>query len=335
MPLLLTRPKHDTLGESNKGSFEGEDYNMTTTGLTDWLLEANTPSIRYFTLRHVLDKPETGAEVQRTRQAMGTTGPIPAILSQQTEAGHWEGERSFYTPKYRSTHWSMTLLTELGIDKNDPRFQRGIEFMLADTHDRLTRNLTAEGGHGWLCFWGNLLRYAGYGGKGDDPRVHQILDYIVRDSQELHWRCPHNNELSCAWGLARALWGLAAIPASQRSPEINQVIDQGLEFLLDSYHLVEADYPTSGKVHSMWSRLNFPLFYQTDILFVLRVIAELGALDHPGVQPALAWLADRESNGRWRGASPYRQRTWEILGDREETNRWVSLHAAIILKQAA
>ena len=308
---------------------------MTETNLTDWLLETPTPSIRYLTLRHLLDRSETDTDVQTARREMATTGPIPTILSQQTAGGHWEGEHSFYTPKYRSTHWSLTLLTELAIDRNDPQFQQGVEFMLADTHNRLTRNLTPEGSHGWLCFWGNLLRYTLHGGKADDPRVHQILDYIIRDTQEKHWRCPHNNELPCAWGLARALWGLAAIPAQQRSPEINQVIEKGLEFLLNSYHLVEADYPTPGKVHTLWSRLNFPLFYQTDVLFILRLIADLGALDHPGAQPALMWLAERQTNGRWQGASPYRRRTWESLGDREETDRWVSLQAAMILKQAS
>ena len=78
--------------------------------------------------------------------------------------------------------------------------------------------------------------------------------------------------------------------------------------------------------------LFFPLFYQTDILFVLRVLAELGIIDHPGAQPAVDWLRNRQmSNGHWRGASPFRQRTWKVLGSGDETNRWVSLHAAMVL----
>ncbi len=86
----------------------------------------------------------------------------------------------------------------------------------------------------------------------------------------------------------------------------------------------------------MWLRLNFPLFYQADILFVLRVAAELGALDHPGAGPALAWLAARRrADGTWHGTSPFRGRTWAALADREETDRWVTLHAAILLDAAA
>jgi hypothetical protein len=115
---------------------------------------------------------------------------------------------------------------------------------------------------------------------------------------------------------------------------VKEVIRNGLNFLLDEHSLVAADYPVpeKGKVHSVWSRLNFPLFYQSDILFVLRVAAELGMLAHAGVKPALDWLESRRArNGRWRGASPYKQRTWSELGDNREISRWVSLQAAVIL----
>lgn len=67
----------------------------------------------------------------------------------------------------------------------------------------------------------------------------------------------------------------------------------------------------------------------------LRTLAEFDALDHPGAQVALDRLAgQRGKNGRWRGSSPYRSRTWAALGDAEETQRWITLQAAHMLKQA-
>jgi hypothetical protein len=300
--------------------------------LITWLLNASTPSIRYLTLRHLLGRSETDADVHAAWQEMKTTGPIPAILAGQTGAGHWDGERSYYTPKYTSTHWSMLLLAELAADSTAPRLQRGVEFMLAATRDELKWTAAPEE-HGHSCFWGNLLRYALHCGYADDPRVSAIVRYLAHDAQEGDWRCVHNDELPCAWGAARALWGLAALPNEHRSPETEATVENGLTFLLETHSLVEADYPTSGQIHSLWSRLNFPLFYQTDILFVLRVLAELGELDRSRARPALEWLASRrKANGRWRGASPFRRRTWAVLADREETDRWASLHAAIILR---
>jgi len=293
-----------------------------------WLLAAATPSIRYLTLRRLLGRPEEDAEVQAARREMAASGPIPAILAGQTERGNWAGEHSFYTPKYVSTHWSMTLLAELAADGLDERVRRGAEFMLADTEARVRQE-----GHGWVCFWGNMLRYVLHCRFEDDPRAARLVDRVVRDATQAGWRCQYNAELPCAWGAARALWGLAALAPEDRSPEVSAAIQNGLAFLLEAHHLAAADYPTSGRVHPLWFRLNFPLFYQADSLFVLRAIAELGALDRPGAQPALAWLAgQRKPDGRWRGASPYRTRTWPALAGREETARWVSLHAAIILE---
>ena len=86
---------------------------MDEKNLIEWLLEAETPSIRYLVLRYLLGAAESSQEVQVVRKEMKATGIIPTILARQTEGGNWAGEHSYYTPKYTSTHWSMMLLTEL------------------------------------------------------------------------------------------------------------------------------------------------------------------------------------------------------------------------------
>ena len=101
--------------------------------LLSWLLAARTPSIRYLTLRRLLGRPEEDADVQAARREMAASGPIPAILARQTARGDWANERSYYSPKYTSTHWSMILLAEFAADPTDERLRRGAEFMLADT----------------------------------------------------------------------------------------------------------------------------------------------------------------------------------------------------------
>jgi hypothetical protein len=181
-----------------------------------------------------------------------------------------------------------------------------------------------------------VLRYVLHGGRAD-TRVERLIDYAVKSLQQGPCQCQYNSGYACAWGAVRALWGLAAIPPAQRTPAVNGAIEQGIAFLLDTYRLVDANYPTpdNGKIHPLWSKLSFPLFYQVDILFTLRVLAELDALDQPGAQPALQWLAQRrQANARWRGSNPYRTRTWRELGHSEESDRWVSLSAAGILQQA-
>jgi hypothetical protein len=41
----------------------------------------------------------------------------------------------------------------------------------------------------------------------------------------------------------------------------------------------------------------------------------------------------RDKNGRWRGSSPFGSRTWS-LGHPPETDRWVTLWAAVLLDEA-
>ncbi len=303
---------------------------MNEQDLVPWLLQATTPSIRYITLRRLLGRPEHDPEVQAAWLEMEATGPIPTILAGQTPAGNWAGERSYYTPKYVSTHWSMLLLAELAADDSDPRLQQGAAFMLAATREELEQ-YGREQRYNFSCFYGNLLRYALHCGFADDARVQGVVDYLANDART-GWRCVINDDVPCAWGAARALWGLAALPAADRSAEVEAAIEGGLVFLLEGGRLAAGEYP-GPRVHSLWKRLNFPLFYQADVLFVLRVLEELGTLDRPGAQEALEWLAGgRRKNGRWRGAGPFRRRTWRGLFPPEETDRWVSLHAAVVLQ---
>jgi hypothetical protein len=309
---------------------------MQPSPFIQWLLSARTASIRLLTLTQLLDHSLQDIEVRALWGAMRASGPIPAILSHQTKTGHWSGERNYYTPKYTSTHWNMILLTELAADPQDAHMKRGALFMLGTTWDELQARQEKKK-HGWTCLWANILRYAYYCQFQDDPRLRTIIETLVYDALEKNWRCPYNDEQPCAWGVVRTLWALSAIPEERRNPQVLETIQSGLHFLLDQHHLVQADYPTpkDGRIHPLWFKLNFPLFYQSDILFTLRVLAELNALDHPSAQKALDWLESlRQKDGRWHGSSPFRSRTWPEIGDHEETDRWVSLHAALVLKAA-
>lgn len=302
---------------------------------TNWLLETEVASIRYFTLRHLLGRREEDGEVAAARSAIMHEGLVPIMLARQTGQGKWQGEHSFYTPKYVSTHWSMLLMTEYGADQNDTRLQRGVDFMLGDSEKLVVERSSPER-QDWVCLFGNILRYAIYFGRGEDPRLAKLIHMLVLAAQERDWRCHYNGDLPCAWGALRSLWGLAALPPHLRTPEVEKAIQSGVKFIYGGeFALHEGSYPTPGSAHEVWSKLNFPLFYQSDVLFALRVAADLNVLKMPAVETALQWLLGRrQENGRWRGASPFGSRTWRGMRDSTETSRWVSLQAAMVLKAA-
>jgi len=88
---------------------------------TDWLLEDDNPSVRYFTLTDLLDKPQTDEQTQKAKVANMKVGLVPKILSKQNMDGSWETPTAFYTAKYKGTSWQLLILAELGADKEDFR----------------------------------------------------------------------------------------------------------------------------------------------------------------------------------------------------------------------
>jgi hypothetical protein len=182
---------------------------MGESEFVNWLLDAGTPSIRYLALRDLLGRPDSDPDLIAARREMAASGPIPAILADQTEAGHWPDERTYYSPKYVSTHWTLLLLCELDADGDHPGMKRGAEFMLSQTH-RAVRALLDQGpgdgtwltreSHGISCLWGNILRYVAHCGLSADSRAALIRDYLTRDLLTGDSQCWINGHLPCGWG---------------------------------------------------------------------------------------------------------------------------------------
>jgi hypothetical protein len=301
-----------------------------------WLLDAQTPSIIYQTLKDLRSARSSASEIRAAKARVMSAGAVPAILSRQSQGGKWKIDKGYYGPKFYSTHWSMMLLMELGVDGRDRRFGRGAEYMLDVTREEARKNLDRKIPD-WSCFWGNLLRYALHAGLQDDPRVESLARYLSLALNDGSCACRLTGGNACAWGVVRTLWGLAALPEKCRTKETDRAIRKGIKFLLEDNRLVTADYPVRPKsrINPLWFKLSFPLFYHADILFTLRVLDELDELDHRGTREALDWLeARRGPDGRWKGTSPFRTRTWREMGAPEETHRWVTLQALRILQHA-
>ncbi len=55
----------------------------------DWLLEKENPSVRYWTLRQLLDLPEDDRDVSAARRAILKSEPVQKILAAQNPEGFW------------------------------------------------------------------------------------------------------------------------------------------------------------------------------------------------------------------------------------------------------
>ena len=77
---------------------------------TEWLLEPDNPSVRYFTLTEICGKPDSDMEVKKARRDIMITGIVPKILGKQNTEGYWEAPEAFYTAKYKGTVWQLLIL---------------------------------------------------------------------------------------------------------------------------------------------------------------------------------------------------------------------------------
>lgn len=291
-----------------------------------WLLERRDPAVRASTLERLEDRSTRDSELREAKSRAMSSPPISTILKRQRAEGTWS--RDLYSPKYTSTHWELLLLAEFGADGGDPRVRRGARRMLEEFGNGLPGWLRTD--HGISCFFGNALRYLCHAGFGTDERVEPLVARLCRDSKVFEGACHINGELPCAWGYSRLLWGLAALPTQSRTREVERTLRRGTEWLL-SYKLERGAYPTESKPSHLWRSASFPLFYQADVLFVLRVLGELEALSDPRAASAIAWLLSRQDErGRWHGRAPYLDR----MPTKLEPDKWITLQASWVLKTA-
>ena len=296
-----------------------------------WLLEKSDPAVRALTLRELMDRGPRDADLREAQQRAMSAPPISSILKRQRIDGSWPGP-NMYGPKYQGTHWSNLLLIEYGADPGDPRVRRAARRVLDDLGDPEKSGMGWVFGqdHGVSCFVGNVVRYVALAGYGADARLEPLVQRLVRDSKKYDAACVINGDEPCVWGYARLIWGLAALPEAARTREVERTLRRGVEFLF-SYKMERGRYPTATEPSYLWRQLSFPLFYQADVLFVLRAIDAAGELEDPRAQPAIAWLlARQDERGRWAGRAPYADR----MASRVDASKWVTLQVLTLLKHA-
>ena len=296
-----------------------------------WLLERSDPAVRAQTLRLLLDRSARDPELREAQQRAMSTPPISTILRRQKPDSSWPGA-NLYGPKYEGTHWANLLLVEYGVDPGDPRVRRAARYVLDElgSPGRGGMEWVFNRDHGASRMVGSVVRYVAMAGYGNDERLEPLVQRLLRDSKEFDAACWINGEQPCAWGYARLIWGLAAIPESARTREIQRTLRRGVEFLL-SFKVERGRYPTDTAPSYLWRQLSFPLFYQADVLFVLRALDAAGAIDDDRAQPAIGWLLARQDpRGRWAGRAPYAAR----MPSRVDASKWVTLQACTLLKHA-
>jgi hypothetical protein len=315
---------------------------------TDWLLQSDDPSLRYFTARDLLGIH--GGDLEPYRQAVKGSSLIERILSHQQPGGHWGKPEDFYEhSKYKGTVWSVILLAELGADPADERVHKAGNFLLQNSQDPIT------GGFGYMpvqyvaqpewiipCLSGNLAWSLLRLGFMDDPRLRKALDWISTvqrfddhaptapsGTAYVRERCWGRH--TCALGAIKALKALSALPVEQRTAADEACIASGIEFFLQHRVFLRSRNP-ARPVKEGWLSFGFPRMYETDALEILDILLSLGCRD-PRMQDAVDLVLSKQgSDGAWLMDHSWNGRMLVRIEKEGEPSRWVTYQALKALK---
>lgn len=310
-----------------------------------WLLEKSNPSVRYYALTELLDKPLHDSDVQATQNDILHSPLITDILRQQHDTGYW-GRPKCYLERFVGTTWQVLLLLELGCDPQHPQIQKAAQFLLDTGFDSEQQCFLSRKGipqapcyHGVLL-WGLLRCHYEH-----DPRVQAILQWVLR-TMEFH---DGDDQVSnpddmclgrhtCIRAVLPILQALTEVPAAMVTPKITQCLRAGNEFLL-LHHLYKRSHNLSKPISAYMTRLTFPNFYYPDVLQALLLLTRQGYNDDR-MQAAIQYLLGKQSkDGTWQMQRAYNERRSNDLfpvvvsiEERGQPSKWVTLRALIALK---
>jgi hypothetical protein len=321
---------------------------------TEWLLEKNNPSVRFFTLHDLLGKPWTDPEVTEAKQDIMKTGVVPAILAKQKKEGYWEEPERFYSAKYKGTVWQLMILAELGADKHNDNILKACEFILVSSQDlksggfAYSTSMKQGGGrHSEVvpCLTGNLVWSLIRLGYLDDSRVQHGITWITTYQrfddgiQESLKGWPYDRlktgclgKHTCHMGAVKTLKALAEIPEKKRSDAVKQTIEKGVEYLL-LHHVFKSSHNLNRVPKPGWLKFGFPLMYQTDALEILGILTQLGYKDERMQEAIDVVISKQDNKGRWMLENTFNGRYHVDIEQKGKPSKWITLHTLRVLKQ--
>jgi hypothetical protein len=287
-----------------------------------WLLDPENPSVRYWTLVDLLERPASDPEVQGAQAAITEQPLVQALFARQHPEGHW-GEDETKPHTAEGAVGVLTLLHILGVTP-DPRTAKGCEsFLKFCQHESGGFSMTKRMRSGiFPCTTGEHLPFLVYFGFGDDPRIRAAFAFLIEEmSAEDALDCGRYQHRDCLWGAIARLNGLAVLPAGMRSEQSKEAVTTLANALLD------ARYDFEGE-HKRWLTFGVPRAW--DLLSALKALAAHGyAHDRRFLLLLERVLKRQDEQGRWLCGSV--SRTWPIE-KRNQPSKWVTLDALRVLK---
>lgn len=331
---------------------------------TDWLLEGDDPGVRYLALRDIVEAGEK--EVKAARRKAHREGPIAIILDNMNPEGWWINPRHVYVPKMQGTSWSIISLAQMGGSiEEDKRIATACSFLL--DHALAKGGQFSGGGNAcktFNCFQGNMLTSLMDLGCEDD-RLDTAYEWTAltvtgeglpsKVTKEGSATADSNSGklfpfsyitgplfscrrmTHCAWAGAKVMMAFSRLPVERRTGLIERAIEAGTKYFF-SADPATADFPGEMALvpDRRWWKFHFPVI-GLDILQVAEALTALGYGSDTRLANTLDMIRGKQDDyGRWALEKNYgfQHKWWVNYGPINKPNKWVTLRALRVLKQA-
>jgi hypothetical protein len=160
---------------------------------------------------------------------------------------------------------------------------------------------------------------------------------IVKFITDPLFGCRTNKGLACGFAGVLVLTAFSRLPAERRTDFTKRAIISGVDFFLSTEPSI-AGFPghRKGTPDPAWWRFGFPAF-GTEILGIAEALSALGYGNDPRLAKTLDLIRKKQGvDGKWLYDYPFRNnRMWVKYGEPGQPNKWVTLRAIRVLKQAA
>ena len=333
----------------------------------NWLLEGNTPPIKYLTLTSLLDKDESSAEVQKTKKQIMTYKPIIEILNNQQENSFWfDKAKDKNYKKYLGTFWQLIFLSNMHAEKTE-QIINGVEHIF-NTGQPSNGGFSVSGANSLsiICLTANILRSLIHFGFWNDERTRKALEYILRNFTDTNgkMRCQPIGLLpDCYMTLPKILYALSAIPKKDRTTRVTKGIDLCVDRILENHiyqflpeknkEFVKIAFEKKLTGHQRfeakneflknnpnmkkivkhgWTKFGFPLSYTSDALDAMKALVSAEIKYDPRMKDALDLIKSKQVNGKWINEKQYKSPMYTTIEPYQAESKWVTLHALEVLK---
>lgn len=305
---------------------------MNNSETIKWLLKGDI-SIQYQVHRDLLN-----VDRKDLRDRIATEGWGALYLSKRKPDGHWGTK--FYHPKWKSSHYTLLELKNLGTDPDQPLIRQSIEKIANEekgVDGGINPSVTARVSD--VCVNGMFLNYASYF-RTDEDLLKSVIDHILSQQMKdggfncmLNWR----NSVVVHSSLHSTLSVLEGISEYLRNgytyqvDELRKVKEACREFIL--LHQLFISDRTGKVINKNFLRFSYPCRWKYDVLRALDYFQYSKTVWDGRMLAAIdVLLKKRNKDNTWNSQANHPGQVFFHMEKVGAPGRWNTLRALRVLK---